>query len=379
MKLFKIVALCSFTVGCVTATGNDTTPNVERDVANNIAHRGLWPWTWYLQRCNETYGHYCSRTNISELEGDQECKPVSVIYASNGMKGHNFGPDIGGLFVDEMAQHIGYDKFAVQGVDYRHGHGRKGPKILGGAAELVRHLNHTTSRCADTKVVLAAHMHGVEVVHATADFLTPHLAERVNAGKSTYDLSNLAVSILLKVQFLVVLFNDNRKHEEIKYIYPDRTLHLCRGRLAASWTRKSLKLKSDLLLTLSLQNAAGINIHRELLTSRSTSWAMVVLCRASADRPYTSCSLFVLSWIDMVRSISKFAIQHHVRLSTVSQLQYATFDRLKTDVLDYYGSRLQYITALPVYHVSRMTVNAFWLVKVKRELLTRSSIYPLRT
>ena len=193
MKFLNFLPFYTVAIGSVAGLRNDTTPkHVGRDVAcaarNGPYGPDSWPKGYFGKRCTEKRGHYCWRKEVNELADDQECKEISVIFASGTRTSNNFGPDIGGLFVDEMGLKIGFDKFAVQGVHYGkhwpHGSDLYTPKILGGAMELVRHLDRTVSRCPDTKIVLAGHMDGAKVIHAAGYYLTTELGDRVDAGKS---------------------------------------------------------------------------------------------------------------------------------------------------------------------------------------------------
>ena len=265
MRSLQLMALCIGAVGSV-HVGRDTTRNFGRDIDSTDdieAQAHIFPDSWFngKDRCNKQHGRYCKMKIVNELADDQACKEISVIFARGYAVSGNFGPDIGGFFVDEIGMKIGLEKLAVQGVDYEngwgHGTGQTSPGVYGGAMELVRLLNQTVLRCPDTKIVLAGNLNGARVIHDSCYWLTAELGDRFNASK--YLLHHPSFSWPLEQEcqytaytrrFLVVLWNDPKANDDIRYLHMDRMVHFCNWRMEyISFLRKFFMAPVWLLLT----------------------------------------------------------------------------------------------------------------------------------
>ncbi|KAF4448635.1 cutinase precursor [Fusarium austroafricanum] len=119
------------------------------------------------------------------LNGD--CKDVTVIFARGTTEMGNVGTAAGPPFFQALAEQLGSDKLAVQGVDYAASVGgimQMGDKA--GSEKMASLVKQAYQKCPKTKVVMSGYSQGAMLVHNAAKSLpaetTKNIAAVVNFG-----------------------------------------------------------------------------------------------------------------------------------------------------------------------------------------------------
>lgn len=110
------------------------------------------------------------------------CKPVTVIFARGTIEPGNVGDLIGPPFFNHLADLIGADNIAVQGVDYP---ATIGGYLIGGdpggAQTTADLLNQAASNCPDTQIVLSGYSQGAMEVHLGETMVNAEVAAQIAA------------------------------------------------------------------------------------------------------------------------------------------------------------------------------------------------------
>ncbi|KAJ4421925.1 hypothetical protein N0V82_003422 [Gnomoniopsis sp. IMI 355080] len=120
----------------------------------------------------------------NQLTDGTACRAVTVIYARGTWEDGNVGSttDVGLETFNDLAQIIGEDNLALQGVDY--------PATAAGfeeggdstGSQLMANLTvQASTQCPNTKLVISGYSQGGQLVHNAADLLSAEVTEFVSA------------------------------------------------------------------------------------------------------------------------------------------------------------------------------------------------------
>ncbi|EWZ49489.1 hypothetical protein FOCG_12241 [Fusarium oxysporum f. sp. radicis-lycopersici 26381] len=158
-------------------TGSSETPRAEGGSSTS-------PFGSFLGSAGGSSGGFGGSTQ-NGLSGD--CKDVTVIFARGTTEMGNVGTAAGPPFFQALAQQLGSDKLAVQGVEYAASVG--GIMQMGdqaGSQKMVSLVKEAYQRCPKTKVVMSGYSQGAMLVHNAAKSLpadtTSKIAAVVNFG-----------------------------------------------------------------------------------------------------------------------------------------------------------------------------------------------------
>lgn len=98
------------------------------------------------------------------------CKAVTLIFARGTFELSNMGNVVGPGLAQDLAQAVGADALAVQGVNYAADVGGIFAEITGGAGTqaMLSVAQQALAKCPDTKLVLSGYSQGAMLVHNTA-------------------------------------------------------------------------------------------------------------------------------------------------------------------------------------------------------------------
>ncbi|KAF4977564.1 hypothetical protein FZEAL_5935 [Fusarium zealandicum] len=111
-----------------------------------------------------------------------ECKDVTVIFARGTSEMGNVGSVAGPPFFQALAEQVGKDKLAVQGVEYAASAGgimQMGDKA--GSDKMVSLVKQAFEKCPSTKVVMSGYSQGAMLVHNAAKSLPAAITGKVSA------------------------------------------------------------------------------------------------------------------------------------------------------------------------------------------------------
>jgi len=139
---------------------------------------------------------YCNLTNTDEIRPTRPCAGISMFWVGwSGKPGVNFD-NWGGMMADELGDRLGWDDFAVSGLDYRNDVyylediQKQTPTGYEDAADLLEEqLSKLVERCPKTKIVLGGRLHGCRIVRAALarpDGVAH--SDKVKAGKSSLSI-----------------------------------------------------------------------------------------------------------------------------------------------------------------------------------------------
>ncbi|EGU80086.1 hypothetical protein FOPG_01419 [Fusarium oxysporum f. sp. conglutinans race 2 54008] len=158
-------------------TGSSETPRAEGGSSTS-------PFGSFLGSAGGSSGGFGGSTQ-NGLSGD--CKDVTVIFARGTTEMGNVGTAAGPPFFQALAQQLGSDKLAVQGVEYAASVG--GIMQMGdqaGSQKMVSLVKEAYQKCPKTKVVMSGYSQGAMLVHNAAKSLpadtTSKIAAVVNFG-----------------------------------------------------------------------------------------------------------------------------------------------------------------------------------------------------
>ena len=110
------------------------------------------------------------------------CKPITVIFARGTIELGNVGLDVGPPFFNHLAELIGADNIAVQGVDYP---ATIGGYLIGGdpggAQTTANLLSQAVNNCLDTQIVLSGYSQGAMEVHLGEAMVSAEVAAHIAA------------------------------------------------------------------------------------------------------------------------------------------------------------------------------------------------------
>ncbi|KAF2162193.1 carbohydrate esterase family 5 protein [Zasmidium cellare ATCC 36951] len=144
----------------------------------------------------------------NDLLNGTPCRAITIIFARGTLEQGNVGTLAGPPFFDAVADAVGAQNVAVQGVDYP----ADIPGFLAGgdqdASQRMAQLVQLAERqCPSTSIVLSGYSQGGQLVHNAARLLS-------NSG-GTQGISS------------VVIFGDPDNGEQVQGVSPDRVLVLC--------------------------------------------------------------------------------------------------------------------------------------------------------
>ncbi|KAF5598419.1 cutinase precursor [Fusarium pseudocircinatum] len=158
-------------------TGSSETPRAEGGSSTS-------PFGSFLGSAGGSSGGFGGSTQ-NGLSGD--CKDVTVIFARGTTEMGNVGTAAGPPFFQALAQQLGSDKLAVQGVEYAASVG--GIMQMGdqaGSQKMASLVKEAYQKCPKTKVVMSGYSQGAMLVHNAAKSLpadtTGKIAAVVNFG-----------------------------------------------------------------------------------------------------------------------------------------------------------------------------------------------------
>ncbi|KAF9771917.1 hypothetical protein IL306_010386 [Fusarium sp. DS 682] len=153
-------------------TGSAATPRAESDSSSS-------PFGSLLGSAGGSSGGFGGATQ-NGLSGD--CKDVTVIFARGTTEMGNVGTAAGPPFFQALAEQIGSDKLAVQGVDYAASVGgimQMGDKA--GSEKMASLVKQAYEKCPKTKVVMSGYSQGAMLVHNAARSLPADTSSKIAA------------------------------------------------------------------------------------------------------------------------------------------------------------------------------------------------------
>ncbi|KAK0121473.1 hypothetical protein ONS95_009767 [Cadophora gregata] len=132
---------------------------------------------------NSTTTQLGSATTQNGLTAGGGCKAMTVIFARGTTEQGNVGSLSGPPWFDAMAQMVGAENLAVQGVDYPanvQGFLAGGDKK--GSAKMAQLVQQAMTACPDTQVVMAGYSQGGQLVHNAAAMLPAATAAKVSSA-----------------------------------------------------------------------------------------------------------------------------------------------------------------------------------------------------
>ncbi|KAF4957037.1 hypothetical protein FGADI_3451 [Fusarium gaditjirri] len=130
---------------------------------------------------NETY---------NQLTDGTPCRNVTIIYARGSKQAGNVGKvnSTGPALFNDLADRIGLENLAVQGVNYKakrldyffKGGCNHGSRTMAGL------ITQAASQCPDTKIVIAGYSQGAQLLHKAAKTITLDVTKRIAAGQYLY-------------------------------------------------------------------------------------------------------------------------------------------------------------------------------------------------
>ncbi|KAM5343090.1 hypothetical protein ACJ41O_014056 [Fusarium nematophilum] len=110
------------------------------------------------------------------------CKDVTVVFARGTSEMGNVGSVAGPPFFQALAEQVGSDKLAVQGVEYAasvSGIMQMGDKA--GSEKMASLVKQAFEKCPETKVVMSGYSQGAMLVHNAAKSLPTDITGKVSA------------------------------------------------------------------------------------------------------------------------------------------------------------------------------------------------------
>ncbi|KAM0559349.1 hypothetical protein ACHAPJ_004373 [Fusarium lateritium] len=166
-------------------TGGDTTEEDSSSSTPSLPSGGSSNTPNFLGSTGTGSGSGFSGSTQNGLSGD--CKDVTIIFARGTSEMGNVGSVAGPPFFQALAEKIGNDKLAVQGVEYSAsaaGIAQMGDKA--GSEKMASLVKQAYQKCPKTKVVLSGYSQGAMLVHNAAKSLpaetTKNIAAVVNFG-----------------------------------------------------------------------------------------------------------------------------------------------------------------------------------------------------
>lgn len=119
-------------------------------------------------------------TSQNDLEQGNNCAQNIVIFARGTTEPGNVGTLTGPPFFQALAQQVGAENLAVQGVDYA----ADIPGFLAGGdaagSQLMAQLTQqTVEQCPQSKVVMSGYSQGCQLVHNAAEMLPANVSSKV--------------------------------------------------------------------------------------------------------------------------------------------------------------------------------------------------------
>ncbi|KAF4966634.1 hypothetical protein FSARC_5683 [Fusarium sarcochroum] len=166
-------------------TGGDTTEEDSSSSTPSLPSGGSSNTPSFLGSTGTGSGSGFSGSTQNGLSG--ECKDVTIIFARGTSEMGNVGSAAGPPFFQALADQIGNDKLAVQGVEYSAsaaGIAQMGDKA--GSEKMASLVKQAYQKCPKTKVVMSGYSQGAMLVHNAAKSLpaetTKNIAAVVNFG-----------------------------------------------------------------------------------------------------------------------------------------------------------------------------------------------------
>ncbi|KAF9880071.1 cutinase [Colletotrichum karsti] len=131
-------------------------------------------------------------TSEDDLKQDAACADITVIFARGTTEPGNVGLVTGPPFFDALKAQSGGKSIAVQGVEYPAtfaGFNRNGTE---GVPSMTNFINEATTKCPDTKIVMAGYSQGALVVRGTAETLPTDTMSKINSVLTFGDPRNPA-------------------------------------------------------------------------------------------------------------------------------------------------------------------------------------------
>ncbi len=164
------------------------------------------------------------RNELTDVAG-VGCKPITVIYARGTIEPGNVGDLVGPPFFNHLADLIGADNIAVQGVDYP---ATIGGYLIGGdpggAQTTADLLNQAASNCPDTQIVLSGYSQGAMEAHLGEAMVSAEVGAQIAAVVSRNAAHVQVVQSDMKKQ---VVFGDPFKGRPFPNVDSSKVMTYC--------------------------------------------------------------------------------------------------------------------------------------------------------